>query len=75
MENKTVTEAQTNPLQIILDEFKTLSPETTSAIVFNNDGQTIADTKTTTEDQTKKLITDFFSIARQAQTIGGRRKP
>ncbi len=70
-ENKTVTEAQTNPLQIILDEFKTLSPETTSATVFNNDGQTIADTKTTTEDQTKKLIANFCSIALQSQTIGG----
>ena len=71
MENKTVNEAQTNPLQIILDEFKTLSPETTGALVFNNDGQTIANTKTTTGDQTKNLITDFYNIARQAQTIGG----
>ena len=66
-----MTEAQTNPLQTILDEFKILSPETTNATVFNNDGQTIANTKDTTEDQTKKLITNFCSIAQQAQTIGG----
>ncbi len=66
-----MTEAQTNPLQTILDEFKTLSPETTNAIVFDNDGQTIANTKTTTEEQTKKLVTNFSSINQQAQTIGG----
>jgi len=66
-----VTEAQTNPLQTILDEFKTLSPETTSATVFNNDGQTLANTRTTSEEQIKKLVTNFCSINQQAQTIGG----
>ena len=66
-----MTEAQTNPLQTILDEFKTLSPETTSATVFDSDGQTIANTKNTTEEQTKKLVTNFCSINQQAQTIGG----
>ena len=66
-----MTEARTNPLQTILDEFRTLSPEITSATVFNNDGQAIANTKTTTIDQTKKLITNFSEIALQAQTIGG----
>ncbi len=66
-----MTEAQTTPLQTIIDEFKTLSPEITSATVFNTDGQTIANTKTATEDQTKKLITNFYDIVRQAQTIGG----
>jgi len=66
-----VTEAQTNPLQIILNEFKTLSPETTNTLIFNSDGQTIANTKIQSEEETKKLLSDFCSIAQQAQTIGG----
>ncbi len=66
-----MTEAQTNPLQIILNEFKTLSPETTNTLIFNSDGQTIANTKIQPEEETKKLISDFCSIAQQAQTIGG----
>jgi hypothetical protein len=66
-----VTEAQTNPLQILLNEFKTLSPETTNTLIFNSDGQIIANTKIQPEEETKKLISDFCSIAQQAQTIGG----
>ncbi len=66
-----MTEVQTNSLQTILDEFKTLSPETTNATVFNNAGQIIANTETTTEDQTKKFLTDFYSITQKAQIIGG----
>ena len=66
-----MTEAYFNALQKIIDEFKTISPETTNALIFKNNGQTIANTKATTEDQTKKLILNFGSIAQQAETIGG----
>jgi hypothetical protein len=66
-----VTEAYSNPLQTILDEFKTLSPETTNVLIFKNNGQTIANTQATNGDQTKKLIANFGSISLQAQTIGG----
>jgi len=66
-----VTEAYSNALQTIINEFKNISPETTNALIFNCNGQTIANTKATTEDQTKKLITNFNSIAQQAETIGG----
>ncbi len=66
-----MTEAQTNPLQTVIDEFKTLSPETINALIFKNNGQTIATNQATTEDQTKKLILNFDNIAQQAQTIGG----
>jgi hypothetical protein len=66
-----VTEAYSNPLQIVLDEFKTLSPETTNVLIFKNNGQTIANTQATNEDQTKKLIANFGSISLQAQPIGG----
>ncbi len=54
-----MTEAYSNPLQTIIDEFKNISPETTNALIFKNNGQTIANTQTTTEDQTKKLIAQF----------------
>jgi hypothetical protein len=66
-----VTEAYSNPLQTVLDEFKTLSPETTNVLIFKNNGQTIANTQATNEDQTKKLIANFGSISLQAQSIGG----
>jgi hypothetical protein len=66
-----VTEAYSNPLQIIIDELKTLSPETTNALIFKNNGQTVANTQATTEDQTKKVIANFGNIALQGQAIGG----
>jgi hypothetical protein len=66
-----VTEAYSNPLQTIIDEFKNISPETTNALIFKSDGQIIANTKSTTEDQTKKLIDHFNNISQQAETIGG----
>jgi len=66
-----LTVAYSNPLQIVLDEFKTLSPETTNVLIFKKNGQTIANTKTTNEDQTKKLIANFGKISLQAQSIEG----
>jgi hypothetical protein len=66
-----VTEAQSNTLQTIIDEFKTLSPETANALIFKNDGQTIANTEATSKDQNKKLILNFENISHRAETIGG----
>jgi hypothetical protein len=66
-----VTQNCPNALQTVLDEFKNLSPETTNALIFKNNGQTIANTQATTETQTKKLILNFGSIASQAQSIEG----
>ena len=67
----TVTEAQTSPLQTIIDEFKTLSPETTNALIFKGNGQTAATTQATSSDQTRKLVLCFGSISSQAISIGG----
>ncbi len=66
-----MTEAYSNPLQTVIDELKTLSPETTNVLIFKNNGQTIANTKATNEDQTKKLIANFENISLPAQSIGG----
>jgi hypothetical protein len=66
-----VTEAYSNPLQTILEEIKKISPETTNALIFKNNGQIIANTQIITENQTKEFITNFASIAMQAETIGG----
>jgi len=68
---KSVTEAQQNLLQTIIDEFKVLSPETTTALIFNNAGQTLAKTESTTDDQARKVILSFGNITDQAKTIGG----
>ena len=66
-----MTEAYSNPLQTFIDEFKNISPETTNALIFKSDGQIIANTQATTEDQTKKLIDYFNNISQYAETIGG----
>ncbi len=66
-----MTEFPVNPLQTFVDEFKVISPEITNAIIFKNDGQIIANTQATTEDQTRKLILHFGAIESQAQSIGG----
>jgi hypothetical protein len=66
-----VTQNCSSALQTVIDEFKNLSPETTNALIFKNNGQTIANTQATSEDQTKKLILNFGSIASQAQSIDG----
>ncbi len=66
-----MTEAYINPLQTVIDEFKNISPETTNALLFKNNGQTIASIKAASEDQTRKLIFNFSNIESQAQAIGG----
>ncbi|HEX7482425.1 MAG TPA: hypothetical protein VF350_03040 [Candidatus Bathyarchaeia archaeon] len=65
-----VTEAYSNPLQTVVDEFKTLSPETSKILIFRNNGQTVANNKATSEDQAKKIISNFASIASQTQSVG-----
>jgi hypothetical protein len=66
-----VIEAYSNPLQTVIDEFKNISPETTNTLIFKSDGQIIANTQATTEDQTKTLITNFNNLTQLAETIGG----
>ncbi len=66
-----MTEAYSNPIQTIIDEIRTLSPETTDALIFRNNGQTIANTLTGNENQTKKFVANFANISVQAQAIGG----
>jgi hypothetical protein len=70
-ERQTATEAYSDVLQTIIDEFRIISPETKNALIFKSNGQTIAGTKDTTEDQIKKIIANFDNIAQQAETIGG----
>ena len=65
-----VTEVYSNPIQTIIEEIKNISPEVTNALVFKNNGQTIACTQTITETQTKKIVANFASIALQADAIG-----
>jgi hypothetical protein len=65
-----VTEAYSDPLQTVVNEFKTLSPETSNILIFRNNGQTIANNEATSEDQVKKIISNFAIIASQNQSIG-----
>jgi hypothetical protein len=66
-----LTDAYSNPLQTIIEEIKKISPETSNVLIFKNNGQTIANAQIITENQTNEVITNFASIAVQAETIGG----
>jgi predicted regulator of Ras-like GTPase activity (Roadblock/LC7/MglB family) len=66
-----VTEASSTALQTIIDEFKNISPELTSAFIFKKDGEILASTEAITEDQAKKLGAAYNDIADQAEVIGG----
>jgi hypothetical protein len=67
-----MTEVQSSTLQTIIGELKNISPETTTtALIFQNNGQIMASLETTTEDQTKKIILNLSNIASEAETIGG----
>jgi predicted regulator of Ras-like GTPase activity (Roadblock/LC7/MglB family) len=65
-----VTEAYSTALQTIINEFKNVSPEITNTFIFKKDGEIVASTETTSEDQIKELISAFNDIADQAETIG-----
>ena len=66
-----MTETYSTALQTIINEFKNVSPEITNTFIFKKDGEIVASTETTSEDQNKKLISAFNDIADQAETIGG----
>ena len=66
-----MTEANADALQIIIDEFKNLSPEITKSFMFNKDGEILASDESTTEEESKKLIAAFNNVAEHAQVIGG----
>ena len=66
-----MTEAYSNPLQTIIDEFKNISPEITNTFIFKNDGQTIASSEANTEEQSKRIITNFNNLIQPAEAIGG----
>jgi hypothetical protein len=65
-----VNEAYSNPIQTIVDEFKTLSPETNKVLIFRKSGEIVANTKATSEEQARKLISNFTSITSETQSIG-----
>ena len=60
----------TEPLQTIINEFKTLGPDITNTVVFRMDGETLASCENTTPEQTQSLI-DSISGITHADSIGG----
>jgi predicted regulator of Ras-like GTPase activity (Roadblock/LC7/MglB family) len=66
-----MTQAYSNPLQIIIDEFKNISPEIKRTFVFKTNGEIVACDETTTDDQSKKLATTFLNLSSKAEVIGG----
>jgi hypothetical protein len=66
-----VTENYSTALQTIINEFKNITPEITNTFIFKKNGEIIASTETTTEDQNNKLIATFNDLTVQAETIGG----
>ena len=60
----------TEPLQTIINEFKTLGPDITNTVVFRMDGKTLAACENTTPEQTQSLIESMNGIT-HADSIGG----
>ena len=65
-----MTQAYSNPLQIIIDEFKNISPEIKRTFVFKTNGEIVACDETTTDDQSKKLASTFLNLSSKAEVIG-----
>lgn len=66
-----MTQANSNALQIIIDEFKNISPDIKNAYIFSKNCETIASTELASEYQTKRFLAAFNLVADQAATIGG----
>jgi hypothetical protein len=60
----------TEELRAVLGEFRVLSPDITTAVVFRSNGEAIAATEDTTPEQTQTLITNLNCIT-HAECIGG----
>lgn len=60
----------TEPLQTIINEFKTIDPDITNTVVFRMDGKTLAACENTTPEQTQSLI-DSINRITHADSIGG----
>lgn len=60
-----MTEAYSNPLQTIIDEFKTISPETTNVLIFKNNGQTIANTEAIIDLTEQDKIIEYAILSSQ----------
>jgi hypothetical protein len=65
-----VTCSQSEVLQIVVDEFQNLSPETTVVFIFKKYGETVATNQVTTEDQTRTVIANFSNLTLQNDIIG-----
>jgi hypothetical protein len=60
----------TEPIQTIINEFKTLGSDITNTVVFKMDGETLAACENTTPEQTQSLIDGINGIT-HANCIGG----
>ncbi len=58
-------------LQAIIDEFKTLSPETTSSFIFKKNGGIISSDQDTSKEAIKNLTDAFNELSKKAQVIEG----
>jgi len=66
-----LTCVQSEVLQTVVDEFANISSETTNVFIFNENGETVASDRVTTEDQTKSVVTSFTNLSLQSDIIGG----
>ncbi len=66
-----MTESNSFTLQSIINEFKNISPEISSAFMFKKNGKIIANDNTTTEESMNNLINAFLDITEKAEVVGG----
>ena len=65
-----MTQDYSAELKTVIDEFKNVSPEVTSALIFKMDGGIVVSSEAVTKKQTKTLIASFCEMADQAESMG-----
>lgn len=65
----TEADSNSNPLQTIIEEFKNFSPQLASAFIYKDNGETIAASKDTSQENIKCLFNNFNNINQLAKDI------
>jgi len=66
-----MTQSNPNTLQIIMSEFKNISPEIKKTFIFEKNGEIVVCDETASEEQNKKIAEVFLNLSGKAEVIGG----
>ncbi len=66
-----MTQANSNEVQMILDEFKNICPEITRCSLFKEDGDVLASSQEATKEEGQKTVAAFTNIAGFTEALKG----